>query len=112
MECLDQTEGRDEDARRRRLIRKPKSQIPKSKNASAHFPPRVADLLLDRGLVDVPFVTLQRARPGGNRIRPASALREDIALMLLDGGIARHLLRGGRDVLLRLVIIAAAVIRP
>ena len=49
---------------------------------------------------------------GRDRILPASTLREDVAHVLLHGRIARHLLRGGREVFFRLVVVATAVIGP
>src|SRR5262245_38633184 len=114
----------------KRQIPKAKSQSPNPKNGltalsqgiwalgfglcdfSAHFPSRVSDLLFDHRLVDIAFITLQGARPGRNGVLPATALGKHVAIMFLHRRIALHLLGGRSEVLLRLVIISAPVVRP
>ena len=62
--------------------------------------------------IDVSALAFERARPGGDRVRPAAAPREQVAEMILHLSVARQLLRRRRQILLRLVQFAATEMRP
>src|SRR5689334_6922999 len=72
----------------------------------------VADLFLDRRLLDVLSVAGERLVPGRDRLGPPTAFGLQIAEVILNLRVLGQLLRRRRQVFLGVVEIALAEVRP